>query len=128
MIYTGDVEQAEDTFRMGCMALHMEQAFIRSLPAEGIYRSVRQKIEHDENLTEQELMQLIVLPLAEKGKIGKREQLKQIIDLAKRIGDEQEQKFVFAGLLVASDKFIDRADAEIIRGENHYDKGRTVDI
>lgn len=117
VIYTGDVEQAEDTFHMGCMVLHMEQAFIRSLPAEDIYRSITYKMENSENLTEQELMQLIVLPLAEKGKIGKRERLKQIIDLAQRIGDEQEQKFVFAGLLVASDKFIDKADAEIIRRE-----------
>lgn len=117
VIYTGDVEQAEDPFHMGCMVLHMEQAFIRSLPVEDIYRSVTHKMEHGENLTEQELMQLIVLPLAEKGKIGKRERLKQIIDLAQRIGDEQEQKFVFAGLLVASDKFIDKADAEIIRRE-----------
>lgn len=117
VIYTGDVEQADDTFWVGCMTLRMEQAFVSGLPTEDIYRTVKHKLEHGERLTEQELMRLIILPLAKKGKEGKRERIRQVIELAKRIGDEQEQKFVFAGLLVVSDKFIDKADAETIRRE-----------
>lgn len=117
VIYTGDVEQADDTFWVGCMTLRMEQACVSGLPTEDIYRTVKHKLEHGERLTEQELMRLIILPLAKKGKEGKRERIRQVIELAKRIGDEQEQKFVFAGLLVVSDKFIDKADAETIRRE-----------
>ncbi len=45
-------------------------------------------------------MRLIILPLAEKG-----------------LEDEREQRFVFPGLLVITDKFIDRSDAEKIRRE-----------
>lgn len=117
VIYTGDVEQAEELFQVGCMTLHTEQVFVRRLPVEEIYQTVRNKISFGAKLTEQELMQIIILPLAEKGLEDKQERIKQIIDLVKRIDDEQEQKLVFSGLLVITDKFIDRTDAEKIRRE-----------
>lgn len=117
VIYTGDVEKADDAFQVGCMTLQMEQVFVRCLPAESIYQTVKHKLKYGELLTEQELMQLIILPLAEKGLENKQERIKQIIDLVKQIEDEQEQKLVFSGLLVITDKFIDRADAEKIRRE-----------
>lgn len=117
VIYTGDVEKADNVFQVGCMTLQMEQVFVSHLPAEKIYQTVRYKLECRERLTEQELMQLIILPLAEKGPEDKQKRIKQVIDLVKRIEDEQEQKLVFSGLLVITDKFIGRADAEKIRRE-----------
>lgn len=117
VIYTGDVETAETAFQMGCMELHLEQAFVGNLPVEDIYQIVRRKLECGDNLTEQELMQLIVLPLAEKGKERKRKRIRQVIELVRQMKDEQEQKLVFSGLLVVSDKFIEKADAEAIRRE-----------
>lgn len=117
VIYTGDVEKAEDLFQVGCLTLHMEQVFVSHLPAEEIYQTVSHKLSRGERLTEQELMQLIILPLAEKGLEDKQERIRQVIDLVKKISDEQEQQLVFSGLLVITDKFIDRADAEKIRRE-----------
>lgn len=116
VIYTGDVEKAEHIFEMGCMTLTMEQVFVANFPTEKIYKSVEQKLEHDERLTEQEMMQMLLLPLSEKGK-EKQKRVKQIIGLAKRVKDEAEQKFILSGLLVSSDKFICREDAEAIRRE-----------
>ena len=117
VIYTGDVEQAESSFRIKCMTLQTEQVFVRNLPTKKIYQTVLHKLEHGEKLTEQELMQLIILPLAEKRPSDKQKRIEQVIELAKRITDEEEQIFVLSGLLVISDKFINRKNAEVIRRE-----------
>ena len=115
VIYTGDVNTAESEFQTECMTLHMEQVFVSQLPVQKIYQSIQQKLNNKETLTEQELMQLIILPLAEKGKENKQKRIEQVVQLAKKIEDEKEQVLVLSGLLVASDKFISRENAESIR-------------
>lgn len=114
VIYTGDVIHAEPIFEIKCMSLRMEQVFVRNLHTEEIYQTVTAKLDNGEELTEQELMRLIILPLAEKGNNAKQERIKQVIELSKRIENSQ-QNFVLSGLLAASDKFISRAYAEDIR-------------
>lgn len=63
VIYTGDVENAKDTWEMPCLTLKMEQ----------------------------------------------------VVELAKQIEDENMQAFVITGILVSSDKFINRAYAKTVR-------------
>ena len=60
-------------------------------------------------------MQLIILPLAKKGKEAKQKMIEQVVDLAKQIEDENTQAFVITGILVSSDKFIDRDYAKSVR-------------
>lgn len=115
VIYTGDVEKVEATFEMTCFTLRIEPVFLSKLEGDSIYQSIRQKVENREGLTEEELMQLIILPLTDKGKEKKQERVKQVVDLAKQIDDEGQQVFVLAGVLVNSDKFIDRQYAEEVR-------------
>ena len=97
------------------MTLKMEQVFIHSLPDAEIYQSVKKKLENNETLSEKELMQLIILPLAKKGKEAKQKMIEQVVDLAKQIEDENTQAFVITGILVSSDKFIDRDYAKSVR-------------
>lgn len=59
-------------------------------------------MEQREVLTEQELMRLILLPLAEKGKEDKQKRIMQVIELADKMENEDEQKLVLSGLLVIS--------------------------
>ena len=115
VIYTGDVETAKDTWEIPCLTLKMEQVFIHSLPDAEIYQSVKKKLENNETLSEKELMQLIILPLAKKGKEAKQKMIEQVVDLAKEIEDENTQAFVITGILVSSDKFIDRDYAKSVR-------------
>ena len=115
VIYTGDVETAKDTWEIPCLTLKMEQVFIHSLPDAEIYQSVKKKLENNETLSEKELMQLIILPLAKKGKEAKQKMIEQVVDLAKQIEDENTQAFVITGILVSSDKFIDRDYAKSAR-------------
>lgn len=60
-------------------------------------------------------MQLIILPLAKKGRESKQKMIEQVVELAKQIEDENIQAFVITGILVSSDKFIDRAYAKTVR-------------
>ena len=115
VIYTGDVETAKDTWEIPCLTLKMEQVFIHSLPDAEIYQSVKKKLENNETLSEKELMQPIILPLAKKGKEAKQKMIEQVVDLAKQIEDENTQAFVITGILVSSDKFIDRDYAKSVR-------------
>ena len=60
-------------------------------------------------------MLLIILPLAKKGKEVKQKVIEHVVDLAKQIEDENTQVFVITGILVSSDKFIDRDYAKSVR-------------
>lgn len=115
VIYTGDVRKAEAVFETKSMTLRMEQVFVRDLPAEQIYQTVIHKLKNGDKLTEKELMQLIILPLAEQGADNKQKRIEQVIELAGQIENEQEQKLVFSGLLVITDKFISKENAKSIR-------------
>lgn len=116
VIYTGDVEKAKGVLESECITLRMEQVFVSRLPEQMIYRRIKHKLEKGEKLTEQELMRMIILPLAVKGKDEKQKRVEKVIKLAKLIADEKEQTFVIAGVLVCSDKFIDREYAKRVRG------------
>lgn len=91
VIYTGDVEKAENTLEMPCFTLKMEQVFIRKLPKEEIYQSIETKLNNNESLSDKELMQLIVLPLAKRGKEEKQRMIEKVVDLAKQIESENTQ-------------------------------------
>ncbi len=72
-------------------------------------------------------MQMIILPLAGKGLQEKQKRIAQIIALAERLEDEDEQKLVLSGRLVVSDKFIDRENMEGIRRRFDMTKiGRSI--
>ena len=115
VIYTGDVLRAQSVFEMPCMMLRMEQVFIAELPEEEIYQTIEHKLAEGGELTEQELMQLVVLPLAGKGAKNKQKRIEQIIKTARLIKKESDQIFVLTGLLVSTDKFISEESAGIIR-------------
>ena len=107
IIYTGDVEKASGVVDMSCFSLRMEQVFLVNLKSEEIYQHIKNKVEQQENLTEEEIMQLIILPLTEKGIDKKKWRIRQTIELAKEMS-ETPQAFLLANLMVSSDKFIDR--------------------
>ncbi len=115
VIYTGDVGEAEASFETKCLTLSMEQVFISKLPEEEIYQSIKSKLENNGALSDTELMQFIVLPLAGKGKEAKQQIIENVITLTKKNKDEMKQVFVLSGVLVTTDKFIDEKYADNIR-------------
>ena len=60
-------------------------------------------------------MRLVILPLTVPGTEGKQSMLERIVDLAEQIPDEGQRIFTLSGVIVASDKFINRNYMDQIR-------------
>ena len=61
------------------------------------------------------MMKLVILPLTMPGIEGKQKMLEKVVDLAEQVTDSKQQIFILSGVIVASDKFINRAYLEQIR-------------
>ena len=66
-------------------------------------------------MEDDELMRLVILPLTIPGTEGKQSMLERIVDLAEQIPDEGQRIFTLSGVIVASDKFINRDYMDQIR-------------
>lgn len=108
IIYTGDVEKAESVFDFGCLALHPEQVFLSRMDRDAESESIGQKIRSGLPLTDDDLMELIVLPLAIPDPEGKTQLFDRILAMAEEIPDEGQPAFVPAAMAHATEKYINR--------------------
>ncbi len=115
VIYTGDVKSAEPNFETKCLTLRTEQAFLSHIDGEAAFNMIQQKILSGTVLEDDDLMKLVILPLTVPGSKGKQEMLEKVVDLAEQITDEEQRIFTLSGVIVASDKFINRDYMEQIR-------------
>ncbi|MCI8672400.1 MAG: hypothetical protein HFI89_02745 [Lachnospiraceae bacterium] len=115
VIYTGDVKSAEATFETSCVTLRTEQAFLVHIDGEAAFEAIRRKIDSGIPLEDDDLMKLVILPLTVSGSEGKQAMLERVVVLAEQIADEGQRIFALSGVIVASDKFIDREYSEQIR-------------
>ena len=115
VIYTADVGNAPEEFSAGCITLKMERAFLRKIDSKAVKEMIRAKVEKKLPLSDDELMQLIILPLTYKGKKKKKEAVKEAVELAKQIEDKDKKSFVLSGILVFADKIIDENTAKYIK-------------
>ncbi|MDE6052744.1 MAG: hypothetical protein K2G55_03080 [Lachnospiraceae bacterium] len=60
-------------------------------------------------------MEFIILPLSYRTKEEKQEKIRETVELAVKIKDRKQQIFTLAGILVFTDKVIDRETASKIR-------------
>ena len=104
VIYTGDVETAADSLDIGCMQLNIRQVFLSAFDGNKIYAELERKVQAKERLSGEDVMRFIILPLTAKN--DKQQLLEKTVNLAKAIEDDQEQMFIIAGILSATDKFI----------------------
>jgi predicted transposase/invertase (TIGR01784 family) len=105
-IYTGDIEQAPDFLDLGCIKLQTEQVFLSKFNGNEIYNDLKIKVENNQKLTDEDVMRFIILPLTKKD--NKQDFIELTVNLAKEIIDEEKQGFIIAGILSATDKFIDK--------------------
>lgn len=117
VIYTADVESAQDVYELGGITLRIESAYLVNRNSNHIYQKLRYKIEQMEALTEEELMELMILPLTVKGTAGKQEHIRKAAELAKKLPNTKDTHTVLAGLLTFTDKFIEKNYAERLRRE-----------
>ena len=75
VIYTGDIDrrQVSAEYDIGAVKMSVETAFLSEINADEIYDRLKSKIEQNQLLTDEELMQLIILPLSYRQKEEKQE-------------------------------------------------------
>ena len=117
VIYTADVERADahDEYDAGCLRLETESAYLSEIGKERIQETLERKIGNKEPLTDEEMMEFILLPLAYKGRDRQNDAIARNADLARNIEDEEARVFLLSGLVVFSDKVINDGNAARIR-------------
>lgn len=115
VIYTSDVQCAEPTLETDCFTLRTEQAFLSHIDGEAAFDEIQGKLQSGIPLADDDLMRLVILPLTVPGSEGKQEMLEKVVDLAEQITDEEQRIFTLSGVIVASDKFINREYLDQIR-------------
>lgn len=115
VIYTGDVDQAEPDLKTACFTLHAEQAFLAHIDGKAAFQEIQEKLQAGKTLDNDDLMKLVILPLTVPGTEGKQEMLEAVVGLAEQLEDEEQQVFILSGVVVASDKFIQKEYMEQIR-------------
>lgn len=117
VIYTGDIErrQVSDEYDIGAVRMRLEPAFLSELDSGGLFRHLKEKVERNEPLDDEELMGFIILPLSYRKKEEKEEKIRESVSLAAQIQDKSQQVFALAGILAFSDKLIDMETANKIR-------------
>lgn len=76
---------------------------------------ISHKIQNRLEISETDMMKMIILPLAYPGKEKQRTVTNDIVELISQIPDQSKQRFLFAGILCFTDKIIDEEVAEDIR-------------
>ena len=69
--------------------------------------SLKAKIDAGDPLEDDDVLKLIILPLTQPDKSRKQKLIEDSIDLAKSVKDERQQLFAVAGIVTATNKFID---------------------
>lgn len=115
VIYTGDVKSADPTFETSCITLRTEQIFLSHIDGEMTFDMIRQKVHSGIQLNDDDLMKLVILPLTVSGFKKKQKMLEKVVDLSKQISNEEQRIFILSGVIVASDKFIDKKYLKQIR-------------
>ena len=115
VIYTGDMQSAPAKYDVGGLCLQARQVFLSKFDTDEIYSGLKAKIEADERLTDEDVLRFIILPLTQPDKKRKQGLIENTVELAKQVKDDTQQAFILAGLLTATNKFIDQEYSKMIR-------------
>ena len=117
VIYTGDIDRKKVSakYDIGAVRIKLETAFLSELDSKRIFDRLKKKVAKNQLLNDEELMQFIMLPLAYRTKKEKQQKVRETVELAAKIQDKNQQIFTLAGILVFTDKVIDKETASKIR-------------
>lgn len=113
VIYTADVkpDEVQPEYNAGTLKFAITPAFLSRIDSKEVMDRLNKKVLNHEPLTDEELMEFIILPLTYKGDDGKKKALESSIELAKQLDNEELSVFILTGILVFSDKVIDNETA-----------------
>lgn len=108
VIYTADVDKAETVYDLEGIRLVIEPAFLVRFDTDAIFKRLDGKIRRKEILSEEEVMELMILPLTVKGHKEKNHVITAAVNLAKRLELPRQSLQALSGILTFSDKIIDK--------------------
>ena len=112
VIYTGDGKtsdkRADGDIVFGNVKVQLTHVPLSRFDTDELYNSLKQKLEAGEELSDEDIMRFIILPITESRKSERQNIIEKTIDLAKKIPDERQQMFVISGILVSTNNFIDK--------------------
>jgi len=114
VIYTSDVTRKSEQFYAGDVFLSSKAVLLSEYNGDAIFATIEEKICNNEPLTAEETMKLILVPLMH-SRFDRQMMIEKTIELAKNIHNERTQLYVIAGILTATDKFIDEQYAQKIK-------------
>lgn len=117
VIYTADVkpEEVQPEYNAGTLKFAITPAFLSQIDSKEVMDRLNKKVLNHEPLTDEELMEFIILPLTYKGDDDKKKALESSISLAKKLDNEELSVFILTGILVFSDKVIDNETAKKVK-------------
>ncbi len=79
VIYTGDIrrDQVSEEYDIGAVKMNIEPAFLSELDSDRMMERLQEKVERNELLTDEELMEMIILPLSYRKKQEKEKRIQE---------------------------------------------------
>ena len=126
IIFSADISDIDpNILDVGCMQLKIEPVYLLRMETEKVYSKIQYTVENRETLNDDEMLEMIVLPLTVKGKEEKRALAEETVRLAQEIQDEEQRMQALAGILTFADKILDKEYAKRIKeviGMNKVEK------
>ncbi|BBW97134.1 transcriptional regulator [Geobacillus icigianus] len=114
VIYTSDVTSVHQHLDAGDVFLSSKAVLLGEFNGDAIFQAIEEKIHNGEPLTPGETMKLILVPLMHT-RLDRQTMIEKTIELAKTIREEPKQLHIIAGVLTATDKFIDPSYAQKVK-------------
>lgn len=114
VIYTSDVTEVNEQFSAGDLKISSKAILLSEYNGDAILEKIKERMEAKIRLTDEELFKLSILPLMHSVR-ERQELIHDTVEVAKNIQDDYKQIQVIAGILTATDKFIDDEYAEKVR-------------
>jgi len=115
VLYTGDMKTAPAVFDTGALCIQVKQVFLSKFNTDELYASLKAKLDAEEPLSDEDIMRFVILPLTQPDKQRKQSLIEDVVDLAKRVKNDEHQAFILAGILTAANKFIDKEYSKNVR-------------
>ena len=114
VLYTADVEEAQTILDRTACSIQAEVSYLVEVSSREWLDNARKKVSENE-VTDEVLMHLVLLPLTYKGEKQKQEAIKICVELAKEIPNKEQETFVLAGILAFTDKVINEETKQYIK-------------
>ena len=124
VIYTADIErkQVKTAFDLGCLTLSVDAAFLSELNSDAIHKNLRDKIISGQKLSDEDMMRFIILPMSYKGRQAKNDAIRENIDLAEKLPNDDAKIFILSGMVVMANHVIEQDSLDRIRRLIHMTK------